>query len=156
MFCFQELNDDIEDHTSKAHSLSEACQRFCQLLPPGEERLELKGEISKTRRKMNELALESTKRREIFRKSVPLLRQYCEDRDKVIEWLDDIELKVEPFIDKYNKDDVLLQYGEEIEVNHFYCTSGIIQMFHITRATSFTGLFFEITIEEQKIITFLL
>ena len=86
------------------------------MIPPSEERIEKKVMIRDTRSRIMRLRLKVVEHREILRLVVPMLCRYNEYSLKIKPWLDDAELKSQPFIDGYNDDNVLLEHADLIEV----------------------------------------
>ena len=86
------------------------------MIPPSEERSEKKMMIRDTRSRIMRLRLKVVEQREILRLVVPLLCRYNEYSLRIKPWLDDAELKSQPFIDGYNDDNVLLEHADLVEV----------------------------------------
>ncbi|XP_065058384.1 uncharacterized protein LOC135686136 isoform X1 [Rhopilema esculentum] len=111
----EELYEEIEKHEPKNMILAECLQKFCQMIPPSEERVEKKAMIRDTRSRLMKLRLKAVEQREIFRTVVPLLCHYNENSVKIQPWLDEAESRSSPFLEKYGDDVVLLESADAIE-----------------------------------------
>ena len=86
------------------------------MIPPSVARNEKKVMIRDTRSRIIKLRLKVVEQREILRLVVPMLCHYNEYSLKIKPWIDDAELKSQPFIDGYNDENVLLEHADLIEV----------------------------------------
>eukprot|EP00112_Aurelia_sp_Birch-Aquarium-sp1_P012350 Seg2598.4 transcript_id=Seg2598.4/GoldUCD/mRNA.D3Y31 product="Microtubule-actin cross-linking factor 1" protein_id=Seg2598.4/GoldUCD/D3Y31 len=108
-----ELYEQIE--TRDVLTLSENFQRYCQMIPPSEERIAKKVMIRDTRSRMMRLRLKVVEQHEILRLVVPMLCLYNEDMLQIKQWLDNAELQSKAFINKFNNDNVLLENAHLVE-----------------------------------------
>ena len=86
------------------------------MIPPCIERDDRKRMVRDLRSRQMKLRLRVLEQREIYRLVVPLLCHYNEHSLKIKPWLDEMEARSQPFIDKLEDDVVLLEHGDDAEV----------------------------------------